>query len=92
MTTPGIIVKVALGAGDAAPRRVAALNLRLIDNENNLTAAMIDTQTKHAWFAANSSPNQQLVKIALGAGDAAPTRLSALSLGRSRRRAFLRGD
>jgi len=80
LTTPGQVVKVALGAGTAAPARVASLTLN--PDEDDLACAVIDTANGHAYFGADTMAplTGQVIKVALGAGDAPPTRLGALVL------------
>ena len=76
-TSPGRVIKVALGAGAAAPTRTAALALNA--GENGLRSAVADAANGYAYFGTDTSPGQ-VVKVALGAGAAAPARDSALTL------------
>jgi hypothetical protein len=61
-TSPGIVVKVALGAGDNLPTRVGALSLD--SGEDNLRSAVIDPSAGYAYFGTGTSPGK-VVKIRL---------------------------
>jgi len=76
-TSPGIVIKVALGNGDAPPRRVGAVTLNV--GENQITSAVIDAGNGYAYFSTDTNPGI-IVKVALGGGDAPPTRIGALTL------------
>lgn len=73
-TTPGSIVKVAVGEGDATPIRLGALPLQA--GENPIDALAIDPVNGFGYAAASGTPDT-LVKFALGEGDALPTRVGA---------------
>jgi hypothetical protein len=74
---PGIVVKVALGAGAAPPTRVGALMLNA--GENRLMSAVIDAAAGYAYFGTYTTPGI-VVKVALGAGAGPPTRVGAVTL------------
>jgi sugar lactone lactonase YvrE len=78
-TNPGIVVKVALGAGNAPPKRVGGTDdvgaTPLKTGENDLSCAAIDSVAGYAYFGTNTSPGI-VVKVALGAGTAPPSRVS----------------
>ncbi|MCX7018959.1 MAG: hypothetical protein WCK47_05660 [bacterium] len=76
-TTPGRVVKVALGYGAQIPKRVAAITLE--KDEDYLISAVIDTARGYACFGTGTSPGR-VVKMALGAGDAPPARVGAVML------------
>jgi len=76
-TSPGIVVKVALGSGASAPTRIGAVTLN--SGENTLLSAAIDTTNGYAYFGTDTSPGI-VVKVALGAGAAVPTRVGAITL------------
>ncbi|PKO18784.1 hypothetical protein CVU37_05245 [candidate division BRC1 bacterium HGW-BRC1-1] len=86
-TEPGHIVKVALGAGAAAPARVGGLELN--GGEDWLSCAVIDAPNGYAYFGTDPytgfipplPPPSQVIKVALGAGAAAPTRVGAVNAG-----------
>ncbi len=59
---PGVVVKIALGAGAAVPTRVGALTLAA--GENNLTCAVIDTTAKFAYFGTSTTAGK-VVKVNL---------------------------
>jgi len=78
-TRPGVVVKVALGEGNAPPTRVGAL--RLEPDDNRLLCAVIDPDSGYAWFGASTNiARGRVVKVALGEGDALPTRVGAVTL------------
>lgn len=77
-TSPGLIVKIALGAGNAPPTRVGALTLNT--GENDIRSAVVDAAAGYAYFGVSTSPNGSVVKVALGAGNAPPTRVGAVLL------------
>jgi len=68
-----VIVKIALGAGDDPPTRVAGVTLE--ESERDLRAAVIDPTNGYAYFGG-----YQVVKVALGVGNAAPVRIGAIPL------------
>src|SRR3990167_5867913 len=76
-TSPGRVIKVALGAGAAAPTRVGAVTLN--SGENSLFSAVVDPANGYAYFGTDTSPGR-VVKVALGASAAAPTRVGAVTL------------
>ena len=76
-TSPGQVIKVALGSGSNPPERVAAL--RLEDGENLLTSSVIDAENGYAYFGTNTSP-AYVVKVALGEGDEPPRRVASAQL------------
>lgn len=76
-TTPGQIVKVALGTGSNPPTRVGAVTLN--PGENLVRTAVIDTANGHAYFGTFTSPGR-VVKVALGTGSNLPTRVGSLTL------------
>jgi hypothetical protein len=76
-TTPGRVVKVALGIGSAAPSRTSALILRT--GENNLTSAAIDPSAGYAYFGTMTAPGQ-VVKVRLGDATEAPSRIGSVVL------------
>ncbi len=60
--TASPVVKVALGSGANPPTRVGAVTLE--DGENQLAAAVIDTENGYAYFGTNS-PTCRVVRVAL---------------------------
>jgi len=76
-TSPGMVVKVALGAGSNPPVRVGTLELNA--GEDQLTSAIIDTAHGYAYFGTNTSPGI-IIKVALGSGSNSPTRVGAVTL------------
>ena len=77
-TFPGIVVKVALGKGAVAPRRVGALTLD--SGESNFSSAVIDPAAGYAYLGTNRTTPGIVVKVALGQGTGLPTRVGALTL------------
>jgi len=73
-TSPGRVVKVSTGAGNALPSRVGAAVLAA--GENSPRRGVIDPAHGYAYFATL----QSFVKIALGAGNAPPQRIGAAAL------------
>jgi len=69
------IFKVALGAGDAAPRFVSSAMLP--EGEYGLRGTFIDPTNGFAWFTSQAG---SLVKIALGNKDEPPKRIGALKV------------
>ncbi|MFH0940224.1 MAG: hypothetical protein V1899_13235, partial [Planctomycetota bacterium] len=76
-TSPGAVVKVALGVVGAAPTRVGVVILNA--GEEYLYSAAIDAANGYAYFGTNTSPGI-VVKVALGGGGAAPARVGAVTL------------
>ncbi len=78
---PGRVVKVALGEGDSLPTRIGAvtLNASPAPGESGLESAVIDTDNGYAYFGTTTSP-ARVVKVKLGQGGAAPTRIGAVIL------------
>ena len=76
-TSPGIVVKVALGSGSDLPTRVGAVTLN--SGEDVLTNAVIDPPNGYAYFGTYTSPGI-VVKVALGSGSNPPTRVGAVTL------------
>ena len=74
-TSPARVVKVALGAGSAPPVRIGALTLP--PGEHNFRSAVIDPASGHAWFGTAVVQPGKIVKVALGTGNAPPTRTGA---------------
>jgi len=75
-SSTALIAKVALGEGDAPPVFLGAISLE--NGESWLQAAAIDPEGGHAYFGTGLGSPARIVKIALGAGDALPTRVGAL--------------
>ena len=74
------IVKIALN-GSAAPTRVAGL--RLSTGEDFLETAAIDATNGYVYFGTHNDDTvdtAHIVKVAVGAGDAAPTKIGTLDL------------
>lgn len=76
-TSPGHVVKVAMGTGADAPIEIGALTLN--SGEDRLYSAVIDASSGYAYFGTATTPSN-IVKIALGAGSALPTRIGAVTL------------
>ena len=76
-TSPGAVIKVALGAGNTPPTRIGTLTLD--PGENLLFSGVIDAAGGYAYFGTYTNPGT-VVKVALGAGNALPTRVGALTL------------
>lgn len=76
-SSPGRVVKVALGSGSAPPTRVGALILQ--PGENDLTCAVIDPAAGFAYFGTATTPGR-VVKVALGSGSSLPTRVGTVTL------------
>lgn len=74
-TSPGRVVKVALGDGAAPPSRIGALTLNA--GEDNLSCAAIDVTNGYAYFGGATTPGR-IVKAALGSGAALPTRVGSV--------------
>src|SRR5437016_1124289 len=63
-TTPGVVIKVALGAGNAPAHRVAALSLQ--NTEGALSCAVIDPANGYAYFGTGIQGTLgYVVKVAL---------------------------
>src|SRR5207237_1232398 len=77
-TSPGIVVKVALNAPGAAPTRVGSVTLNT--GEGVLQCAVIDAANGVALFGTANFIPGSVVKVALNAPAAAPTRVEALKL------------
>jgi hypothetical protein len=83
-TNPATIYKVALGAGGAPPSLVGTLTLNASDGA--LVAAAIDPLNGYAYYAGTHYnaqfviTSEDIVKVALGAGNAAPTRIGAIAI------------
>ncbi|MBN1867809.1 fibronectin type III domain-containing protein [Candidatus Sumerlaeota bacterium] len=75
-TTPGTVVKVALGDGSNPAVRVGSL--RLNTGENLLSCAAIDA-TGYAYFGTATNP-PRVIKVALGTDDDLPSRIGAVTL------------
>ena len=73
-TTPGRVIKAALGAPGQPPRRIASITLET--GEDNLQCGVMDEANGYAYFGTLTSPGK-IVKIALGRG--APPRRAALA-------------
>lgn len=78
-TSPGRIVKVALGSGNNPPTRVGAVVLNA--GEDNPLCEVIDAADGYAYVGTQLPVPGQIVKIALGDGNAPPTRVGSLALG-----------
>lgn len=76
-SSPGRVVKVALGSGSAPPARLGALILQ--PGENDLRCAVIDPAAGFAYFGTDTSPGR-VVKVALGSGSSLPTRVGTVTL------------
>jgi hypothetical protein len=76
-TSPGHVVKVALGEGSKPQRRVGAVTLE--NGESGLWSAVIDTAAGYAYFGTHTSPGR-VVKVALGSPSSPPTRVGTLVL------------
>ena len=76
-STPGSIIKIALGAGNADPTRLGSTPFEA--GENNLRCAVIDPTRGYAYFGTGTSP-AKVVKVALGTGAALPTPVGTLTL------------
>jgi len=76
-TSPGRVVKVALGPGSDPPTRVGAVTLDT--GENELRCAVIDAASGHAYFGTYTYTGH-VVKVALGAGSDPPTRVGGVTL------------
>jgi hypothetical protein len=69
---PGVVVKVALGQGDALPTRVGAV--RLPEAAGRIRRVLIDEAKGYVYaVAGDNMPSAMFAKIAVGAGNAAPT-------------------
>jgi len=74
--SPGMILKIALGAGAAAPTLTASTFVN--SDENSLRAAAIDLSNDVAYFVTSSAPSK-VIKIGLPPGAAAPVRVGAIT-------------
>lgn len=74
-------VKIALGAGSALPTRVGAAALAA--DEGHVGSAVIDAANGYAYLGTYDPATvpSKVVKVALGAGAAPPSRVGALTLG-----------
>jgi hypothetical protein len=80
--TPGEanIIKVALGSGDQAPTLVARLPLGSDEFFRPFECpSVVDEQNGYAYFATSTLP-VKIVKVALGSGNGAPSRVGHLTL------------
>jgi hypothetical protein len=68
----GRVVKIALGAGNAAPRRVGSV---LLDENNGIRVSVADSKLGYGCFAGRG----KLYKLRLGQGDEIPALVSTLS-------------
>lgn len=75
-SSPGRVVKVALGTGASPPQRVSALTLN--NGEDSLSTAVIDAANGYAYFANNASP-AMFIKVSLGSGDSPPARIGSVT-------------
>jgi hypothetical protein len=74
-------VKIALGAGPALPTRIGAAALAA--DEGHIGSAVIDAANGYAYLGTYDPATvpSKVVKVALGAGAAPPSRVGALTLG-----------
>ena len=70
-TAPPFVVKVALGAGSAAPTRVGAVQLDSVTH--GMGSAVVDVTHGYAYFGTYGSVPAIVYKMAVGSGNAAPT-------------------
>jgi len=81
-SSPGKVVKVALGAGASPPTYVGSTPL--LAGESGILGLLIDTTdpdpARHYLYAATWSSPATIVKFAPGAGNALPVRVGALPL------------
>jgi len=84
-TSPGRVVKVALGAGANPPTRIGAVTLN--SGEDRATGAVIDTMNGYAYFGTFTAPSI-IVKVGLGSGANPPTRVGAVALNSGEDAAF----
>ncbi|MDX2177510.1 MAG: hypothetical protein SF028_13680 [Candidatus Sumerlaeia bacterium] len=75
---PDRLVKVALGAGSNPPTRIGAASLNA--GEGSIGATVIDTANGYAYVGTRVSRPARVVKFALGAGSAPPSRVGAVTL------------
>jgi hypothetical protein len=74
---PGIFMKVALGAGSAAPTLVGSINLP----EEHFSTVLVDPVGGYAYLGNDITwPASNVVKIAIGAGNALPTEVGSVQL------------
>lgn len=76
-TNPGHIIKIALGAGSAAPAYVNSLALN--SGEGSVQGAVADIVGGYAYFMCGTNPGT-LVKVQMTVGDAMPVRIGAAPL------------
>ncbi|MCK6496786.1 hypothetical protein L6Q85_11065 [bacterium] len=76
-SSPGVVVKVALGTGSNPPIRVGGITLDA--GENVLSSAVIDPSAGFAYFGTDTSPGV-VVKVALGSGNNPMVRVGAVTL------------
>ena len=76
-TSPGRVVKVALGAGANPPSRVGAVTLNA--GEYDLRSGVIDPSAGYAYFGTYGWPGR-VVKVALGDSVTSPSRVGAVTL------------
>ncbi len=74
-TQPGGVLKVKLTSGLAAPQVIGVCTFN--SGENNPRCASIDLANQFAYFGCYQT--RQIVKVSLGAGDALPSRNSAVT-------------
>ncbi len=77
-TSPGYVVKVAPGAGNALPTRVAALQLSA--GEDNPRRGVVDLSNGYAYFATAFNPSPTVIKVGLTGGNNPPTHVGAVDL------------
>lgn len=75
--SPGRVVKIALGAGNAVPSVAGTLTLN--DGEDTLRSAVIDPEGGHAYFGTGTVPGR-VIKVGLGTGATTPLRRGAITL------------
>jgi photosystem II stability/assembly factor-like uncharacterized protein len=75
--SPGHIVKIALGTGNAPPTYVNSLTLN--SGENAVQGAVADVANGYAYFACGTNPSI-IVKVQMTAGNALPVRIGAVTL------------
>jgi hypothetical protein len=76
-TSPGQVVKVALGGYGIPPSRVGAVTLN--SGEDGLLSAVIDPSAGYAWFGTITKTGR-VVKVSLGTGTNPPVRVGAVTL------------
>ncbi len=77
-TSPGCIVKIALGNGASPPMRLGSIPLS--SSETHLASAVIDSQNGYACFGTNVGGTNRVIKVETGDKFTLPVRIGSTPL------------